>query len=371
MSNVSQLQTEIERKERRRLHLREVTADGAIEVDGVDKPEQSEEPLEAKEPFGAVLRAARVARGEDTATAAAKLKIRREQLEAIENGEYEKLPGRTYVVGFVRSYARYLELDADAIVQRFKDESAGEQIAKPVDLTFPEAPEEHRVLPNPSLLVWAMLIAMVIYGISYLTMPGRKGPTTAKADPNAIIIEDPKTAKPVEQASVSDTWSAPQPKPTEQAEQQNDPTTFVSGAQVLAESETSEPAPLWTGDPVHAADMKSALTQLTDLASVAVALPASTADSRITFKAVEETYLKIRDPKQSGAEAVLIERVLQPGESYQVPARTGLTMKTGNAGGLQVEVDGRAMGPLGKRGEVITRIPVDPSYFLDRLAVSQ
>ncbi len=107
MSNVSQLQTEIERKERRRLHLREVTADGASESEVMaETPEQTEEPLEAKEPFGAVLRAARVARGEDSATAAAKLKIRREQLEAIENGEYEKLPGRTYVVGFVRSYAR-------------------------------------------------------------------------------------------------------------------------------------------------------------------------------------------------------------------------------------------------------------------------
>ena len=40
--------------------------------------------------------------------------------------------------------------------------------------------EERRMLPNGSILIWAMLIAMVIYGISYLTMPDRKAATTAK-----------------------------------------------------------------------------------------------------------------------------------------------------------------------------------------------
>jgi hypothetical protein len=46
-------------------------------------------------------------------------------------------------------------------------------------------------------------------------------------------------------------------------------------------------------------------------------------------------------------------------------------MQSGNAGGLEVEVDGRRVGILGKSGEVITRIPVDPSYFLERMAASQ
>jgi hypothetical protein len=46
-------------------------------------------------------------------------------------------------------------------------------------------------------------------------------------------------------------------------------------------------------------------------------------------------------------------------------------MQTGNAGGLQVEVDGRSLGVFGKSGEVITRIPLDPSYFLEHMAASQ
>ena len=371
MSNVSQLRTTGERKERRRLHLREVSA----ETEGSADTAQQSEEQETQEPVGDVLRAARTARGEDAATVAAKLKMRRDQLEAIEDGDYAKLPGRTYAVGFVRSYARYLELDDEAIVQRFKDESAGEPGIKAADLVFPEAPDDRRLMPNPSLLGWAMLIALVIYGISYLTMPGRKGPTTAKADQTGVIIEEPKP-EPAQQASAGTTWTAPAPAPTAAPapdQPAGESATFVAGAQALTETEGGEPPRLWSGDPAHASDMKAALTQLTDLASVAVPLPQSaTGDpSRITFKAIEQTYVRIKDPKLQGKEAVLLDRVLQPGESYQVPGRTGLTMKTGNAGGLQVEVDGRAMGVLGKSGEVITRIPVDPSYFLERLAVSQ
>jgi cytoskeleton protein RodZ len=371
MSNVSQLKTTAERKERRRLHLREVDA----ETENTADAQQSENQDEAEEPIGHTLRDARVARGEDAATVAAKLKMRRDQLEAIEAGDYAKLPGRTYALGFLRSYARYLELDDEAIVQRFKAESGGEPGAKAVDLVFPEATDDRRMMPNPSLLGWAMLVALVIYGISYLTMPGRKGPTTAKADQTGVIIEEPKPAQPAQ--STADTWSAPAPAASTTATASDQPpgenTTFVAGAQALSEAEVTEPPRLWGGDPVHASDMNAALTQLADLSSVAVALPqtASGDPSRITFKAIEETYVRIKDPKLTGREAILLERVMQPGESYQVPGRTGLTMKTGNAGGVQVEVDGRTVGVLGKSGEVITRLPVDASYFLERLAVSQ
>ena len=93
--------------------------------------------------------------------------------------------------------------------------------------------------------------------------------------------------------------------------------------------------------------------------------------SRITFKALEPAYIQIKDPRLRGSRAVLVSRVLNAGESYQAPNRAGLVMQTGNAGGLQVEVDGRVIGVLGKGGEVITRIPLDPSYFLERIAASQ
>src|SRR5512134_159889 len=156
MSDVSQTLPAEERRERRRLHLRE-----AVEQPSSQDTEtpQSETPQFS---VGETLRAAREHRGQDAAAVAMMLKMRREQLEAVETGDLSKLPGRTYAVGFVRAYARHLGLDAETLVQQFKDETAEQEAAKPVNLVFPVAQEEYRG-PRSSMLAVALLIAMGIY----------------------------------------------------------------------------------------------------------------------------------------------------------------------------------------------------------------
>lgn len=343
MSNVSQMPSTAERKERRRLHLREVT-----------------EPAPAGETVGAVLRAARLERGAEAAAVATALKMRREQLEALETDNLAKLPGRTYAVGFVRAYAKYLRLDDEAIVQRFKDELASQDAAQPVQLIFPEAQEERR-LPNGSIIILAMLIAMVIYGISYLTIPNR-GTTTAKAEEPAVIVEQPKVEAPK---------PAPAPAPVKEAATATpastttaEPAAFVAGANPLHEQPAAaDGAPQVPSFAIAQADAAPTPPP----APPASAAPNSAA--RITLKALEPSYVKVRDP--SKPRGSIIARVLEAGESYQGPDQAGLVLQTGNAGGLQVAVDGRVLGVLGKRGEVIPRVPLDPSYFLERMAAAQ
>src|SRR3546814_9879886 len=63
--------------------------------------------------------------GQDLRSIAQVLCIRYAYLDAIERGQYENLPGPTYAVGFMRSYAEYLGLDGTQIVDRFKNEEIG------------------------------------------------------------------------------------------------------------------------------------------------------------------------------------------------------------------------------------------------------
>ena len=348
MSNVSQMPSTAERKERRRLHLREVT-----------------EPAPSGETVGAVLRAARLERGAEAATVATALKMRRDQLEALETDNIAKLPGRTYAVGFVRAYAKYLRLDDEAIVQRFKDELASQDAAQPVQLVFPEAQEERR-LPNGSIVILALLIAMVIYGISYLTIPNRGTATTAKAEePPVVVVEQPKVEAPKPAPAPVKDATAPV---VTQAEAQAEPASFVAGANPLHE----QPVPTDAAPQVPS----FTIAQVQPVADAAVAPQPAPAQSsapnsaaRITLKALEPSYVKVRDP--SKPRGSIIARVLEAGESYQGPDQAGLVLQTGNAGGLQVAVDGRVLGVLGKRGEVIPRVPLDPSYFLERMAAAQ
>src|SRR5688572_31452757 len=70
---------------------------------------------------GAQLRAAREAHGLSIETVAQHLKLAPRQVRALEDGDHAQLPGRTFIRGFARNYARLMQLDADAIVAALPD----------------------------------------------------------------------------------------------------------------------------------------------------------------------------------------------------------------------------------------------------------
>ncbi len=65
---------------------------------------------------GTWLRVAREAAGLSGDAVAQQLKLHPRQVRAIEEDDFARLPGRTFVRGFVRNYARLVNLDADAVV---------------------------------------------------------------------------------------------------------------------------------------------------------------------------------------------------------------------------------------------------------------
>lgn len=88
-------------------------------------------------------------------------------------------------------------------------------------------------------------------------------------------------------------------------------------------------------------------------------------DARIVLRARLDSWVQVRD---SSDDSLLIMRVLQEGDSYRVPNREGLTLRTGNAGGLEIMVDGRPLGPIGPVGSVRDDIALDPEQLGGRPA---
>lgn len=89
----------------------------------------------AAEAPGAALAAARQAQNLSVADAARQLKLSVSQIEALEAGDYEKLPGTIFARGFIRNYARLLKLDADALLRS-------------VDLALPSPPAREEAPPS-------------------------------------------------------------------------------------------------------------------------------------------------------------------------------------------------------------------------------
>ena len=73
---------------------------------------------------GLLLKNRRLQAGLDTRDVSQILRIREVYIEAIEAGHFQALPTPVCALGFVRSYAELLQLDAEEIVRRYKQENA-------------------------------------------------------------------------------------------------------------------------------------------------------------------------------------------------------------------------------------------------------
>ena len=86
-------------------------------------------------------------------------------------------------------------------------------------------------------------------------------------------------------------------------------------------------------------------------------------DARVVIRALESSWIHISSP---GGD-YLRDRTLEPNDVFLVPNRPDLQLWTGNAGGLEMIVDGTVLAPLGTSGAVLRDVPLDPSSLRQRL----
>jgi cytoskeletal protein RodZ len=134
-----------------------------------------ERPMSAA---GAELRAAREAKGLSRRQVAEITKISSRTLEAVERGDYSRLPGGIFMRSFVRAYAAEVGLDPDAAVKAFLAECPAEvgaiPTAAPASIDGPRPPRSFEGLPWGRFAAAAALV-MIIVGsaYAYLSRPPR------------------------------------------------------------------------------------------------------------------------------------------------------------------------------------------------------
>jgi transcriptional regulator with XRE-family HTH domain len=89
------------------------------------------------ESIGEKLRQAREARKISIKDVVKETNISAVYLQALEEEKFDKFPSETYLVGFLRTYAEFLKLDVDAIVQSYKGYKIGESATPLEELTKP------------------------------------------------------------------------------------------------------------------------------------------------------------------------------------------------------------------------------------------
>src|SRR5262249_28742015 len=92
---------------------------------------------------------------------------------------------------------------------------------------------------------------------------------------------------------------------------------------------------------------------------------AAAGGGRVAIRALADCWIQVRGADQS----IVFSRVLKSGEVYNVPARSGLSLRTGNAGALQIDVDGKPAPSIGGIGALRRDVSLDPAELTAGTAV--
>jgi len=156
----------------------------------------------------------------------------------------------------------------------------------------------------------------------------------------------------------------------------NAPTeTFPPGEQAAAATDTSaalDPAPAST-ETSAGSEADTSATPAPENATAA-AEPEAVAEapaepkSRVLVRAKSNSWIQVRDHFTN---EIMVTRLLKAGEEYYVPDKFGLRLLTGNAGALEILVDGKPVPPIGLEGAVRRGVHLDPALLKAGDAVSE
>ena len=153
---------------------------------------------------GEELKSARARRGMSLSDLAAETRVPMRHLESIERSEFSALPGHTYTVGFVRSYARAVALDDIAIVNALRAElSSGghERYEAPLQNYDPADPAR---VPSKTLAWTAAAVAALVLAAYFIFKSYALVPTAALPTATSVPTTAPKAAAPKPVAALND-----------------------------------------------------------------------------------------------------------------------------------------------------------------------
>lgn len=327
------------------------------------------------ESVGALLRREREARNLSLKDVAAAINVRAGQLEAIENGHLDALPGMVYAIGFVRSYAVQLGLDGDEITGLFKEEHAA-ATPKQTELNISPPPRDTH-LPSQVILAVSGAGLVLILALWFIFSGGdEQSPAQTVPEVPAQMQAGYDDTGILHDTDITGSAALPDALPQEQTEATPPADTTAATAEIPQETaETVEPGATAATDTaatdiIPAAERQAPIPPPVTQRSRRVVSETQTGESfghlrggsRIILIARDSSWVQLRDGKGE----TLFQQVLRPGQSYYVPPGDNIKLATANAGGLDVYVDGQKMPPFGKKGDIIRGIALDADDILKR-----
>lgn len=285
---------------------------------------------------GAILAAQRKQLGMSVDEVSAKLKLSHRQIEALETDRYDALPGNTFVRGFVRNYARLLQIDAQPLLHYLESHLPQEapQAALPrlQSETLPTLRPGGS--PGQSSFLLAVLgglaLALIAFGAYWLVQQSRQEPILTLPETQApVVLETPAPiAQSAPVVSAPAIEAAPAAVPPE-------PALPAQAAALTPALPAAQPTPA----PATAASTlpPATMPQVTPPAVV----PAPTGEIRVVAK--QESWVQITDANGRR----LVNELLPAGQVRVVGGKPPYQVRIGNGRQTELYYKGKAtdLGP--------------------------
>ena len=324
--------------------------------------------------IGKICLDARVKKSLTQEQASGILKVRVKIIKDFENGDEIDLPGLTYKVGFVRSYASLLDLDSDFLVQEFKSNLEPCNFREEYKFLSPKI-ENKNFLPMGAVL--SFLIAVIIYSGWYYSernktieiasnqiIESKKDEINIKETNNYIIIEEKKN---------SESNLLPPIKQDNNIQVSKLSGKAIVYKKILEQSIVSddliskEDTPKVNEETVLISKNKVEINKIKNISSeISAVAKERDRSSEIVIKAIGNSWVEIEDIDGNS----LMARIMRQGETYVVPNMSGLTFNTGNAGALSLSYGGMTITSLGEEGETIKARPLNIEAFKNKKIIN-
>jgi cytoskeleton protein RodZ len=275
---------------------------------------------------GARLQAAREAAGLSLEQVAQQLKLAPRQVRALEEEDFAQLPGRTFARGFVRNYARLLNLDGDDLLALLPDAARAPALGAPAlqstGAMIAELPTANGV--QPGFARWVIPIALVACIVGAATYEWYRGGLAQQGEPKLATPPAPAApaAPPVPAATA--------PVATTRSELPNpfaaEPEAGTSAAGPVARA--AEPEVAAAPNVAPAAPPAAAAAPPPSVASTAPPAPAAAlpaASLKLSYRGPSWTEIRDRDGQ------VLISRLVAAGSEQSIRGTPPFDVIIGNA----------------------------------------
>jgi len=286
---------------------------------------------------GKLLQKAREAQGLSLEDIAKTLCINKKQLGKFES-DHESLVCDVYNLGFLRSYAKLLNLDADSILQQFKAQNTA---SPSTQLVFP-TPLSKRGMPSFRILAFSLFV-LISVGVGYEWVRRTHHPSVSPQEMPLVAETSEKTSDLEQPLPLSEKTTASIPQENSFALENS---LLSQEPSSLALSKENLPAPL----PEEASPPTL----------VEHSTPPPSAQPTL-LKVTEESWVEVKDDQGN----TIVSRLFHPEETYEFKNPQNFLLKTGNARGIHLTSGEKELTFPGNQGEVKSGISLNPDTWID------